>query len=328
MERKIVMPNIVVLYSDCPAHPMVMKEEHINVLREANKDGVVRWYKSEEEFLADPMDGEVLLAWGRDTPDAVCEKMPSLKWVQSVSAGVEGLQKLKVAKPPLILSKMKAVHGIPMSESAIMYILAFLNGMDILRVNQRKHIWKKPLVTGSDECAHKTVGIVGIGDIGQSVADKCKFFGMTVLGCRRRSVTMPNVDKMYTLDQLDEMLGLCDFVVDLIPATPESHHLFNAERFAHMKSNAVFINIGRGATVDTDALIAALQNGTIYGAALDALEEEPLSAESPLWDMENVIITPHCCADSPYYFDRAFQVIKNNLEHFQKGEPVPTAVAY
>lgn len=321
------MPNIAILYQPTAAHPMILTQEHVDLIAAHNRSGEVRWYRTEEEVLADPFDAEILFGWGRETPDDACSVMPNLKWVQSVSAGVEGLSKLKVMeKEGMILSKMKGIHGYVMAETCLAFILNFLRSLPLIQVRQRAHLWKKPELSDLRECKDTTVGILGMGDIGSRVALLCKLLGMTVLGCRRTAVPMENIDRMYTLDQLDEMLPKCDFVVDLVPDTPASEKMVDKAFFEKMRNDAVFINIGRGATVDTQALIEALQSGVIAGAAIDAVTPEPLEEDSPLWDMENVILTPHCSADSPNYFDRAVQVLINNLEAYQDGKPVPTAV--
>ncbi len=315
------MPNIAILYKPTPAHPMVLTKEHIDILASHNTDGVLRLYRDEDELIADDLDAEILMAWGRDTPAASCQKLKNLKWIQSLSAGTEGLDKIDGLKERgIILSKMKGVHGYVMAETCITYILSFLRSFPLMGARQRAHLWQKPSLCKLRECKDTTVGIIGMGDIGSRVALLCKRLDMTVLGCRRNPANMENIDRMYALTEIDDMLKECDFVVDLVPDTPQSAQMFDADFFKKMRDDAIFINIGRGATVDTDALIAALKSGEIAGAALDAVTPEPLGEDSPLWDMENVIITPHCSADSPNYFDRAVVTIANNLDAYLNKE--------
>lgn len=316
------MPNIAILFQSNPATPMVLEEKHIEMVRAHNPGGEVLYCETEQQLLESGFDANVLFSWGRLTPNAYCNSCSDLRWIQSLSAGAEGLLKMDCAKAPLAISKVNGVHGIPMSESCIAYILNFLHALHRLRDQQKAHVWKKPTDPGPDECHEKTVAIVGIGDIGQEVARKCKFFGMKVIGCRRTPRPMEYVDEMYSVSDLEKVLGMADFVVCLVPESPEAVHMFGAKQFSAMKKTGVFINIGRGSVVDTNALVEALQNGIIGGAALDALEEEPLGAESPLWDMENVIISPHSSADSPYYFDRVIPVACANLDRYIKGEEI------
>lgn len=316
------MPNIAILYQKNAATPMTLEQKYIDQIRAHNPDGEVLVCETERQLLDSGFDAEILLAWGRMCPNEYCKSRTNLKWIQTLSAGAEGILGMDCAKEPLIVSKMNGVHGVPMSESCIAYILSFLRGLPRLRDQQKAHVWKKPVCPGPDECREKTVAIVGIGDIGQEVARKCKFFDMKVIGCRRTPRPMEYVDEMYPVADLEKVLGMADFVVCLVPDSPEAVHMFGREQFAAMKAAGVFINMGRGSVVDTAALIAALRDGVIGGAALDALEEEPLPASSPLWDMENVIISPHCSADSPLYFDRAIPVVCENLDRYRNGEEI------
>lgn len=321
------MPNIAIIYQPTDAHQMVVSGKNIETLAKSNRSGEIRNYQTEAEFLADDFSPEILLAWGRDTPDDACAKMPQLRWIQSLSAGVEGLDKLEILKEKdIILGKMKSVHGIVMAQTCLAYILCFVRSFPRLFAQKTRHEWNKPGNEDLRDATDMTVGIYGIGDIGSDVARLCSLCGMRVLGCRRSAKPMDYVDQMYSLEQLEEMLAECDFVVDLVPHTPETEGAVNADFFKAMKDSAVFVNIGRGATVDMKALEEALQQGVIAGAALDAFDQEPLPAESPLWDMENVILTPHCSADNPNYFNRAFAVIAKSLEAYQDKEPIPTAV--
>ncbi len=316
------MPKIAILYQSCAATPMVLEQRHIDLIRSYDPEGELLVCETEQQLIDSGFDADVLFSWGRLTPNEYCKRCTNLKWIQSLSAGAEGLLKMECAKEPMVISKMNGVHGVPMSESCIAYILSFLRALPRLRDQQKAHIWKKPSDPGPDECHAKTVAIVGIGDIGREVARKCQFFGMRVIGCRRTPRPMEFVDEMYPVSELENVLGMADFVVCLVPDSPEAVHMFGPAQFAAMKPTAVFINIGRGTVVDTDALIAALQNGVIAGAALDALEVEPLPEDSPLWDMDNVIVSPHCSADSPFYFDRAIPVACENLDRFIKGEEI------
>lgn len=313
------MPNIAVLFKTSDKTPMVVEESHLQLLRDHNPDGEVRVFESEEELLAANFDAEILISWGQFVPNTYCNRCTGLKWIQGLSAGIEGLLSLDRAKE-IPITKMAGVHGVPMSETTMCYILAFLHGFPQMRVNQRRHYWKKPDRPAPTEAMGKTVAILGMGAIGTEVARKCKCFGMKVIGCKRTPTPMEFVDEMYSTADMDKVLGMADFVVCLIPHSPESEKSFGAAQFSQMKDSAVFISIGRGKVIDTDAMVYALENGVIAGAALDALDPEPLPEDHPLWDMENVIITPHCSADSPYYFDRAFPIICENLDRYLKGE--------
>ena len=320
--------KLAVLYQPTPAHPMVLRDEHIEALSRAVPELETVRCTSEEELLARCPDADILFCWGRDTPERWVSGAGSLKWIQALSAGIDGFEPLRTLRPGLRISKIAGIHGIPMAESALMYILMFLCGMPRLMANKARHLWEKPLSPAPDDCWQKTVGIVGMGDIGSHVAEKCKAFGLTVLGCRRHPTPMANVDEMLPLTELDSLLERSDFVLCLVPLTAESVHMFGEREFRKMKPSAVFMNMGRGPVVDEAALVRALRAGELRGAALDAFETEPLPPDSPLWDMENVILTPHCSADTPFYFDRALPLLCENLRDFAAGKTMRTEVVY
>jgi phosphoglycerate dehydrogenase-like enzyme len=161
-----------------------------------------------------------------------------------------------------------------------------------------------------------------MGEIGSHIADKCRALGMKVLGCRRNPDGTENADRMYPLSRIEEMLPQCDIVVSLVPASAESLKMFNADLFSCFKQGGCFISMGRGAVVDEEALIRALKDGKLAGAALDVFEKEPLPEDSPLWDLDNVIITPHSSALSPDNMDRAVDTICANVNRFVNGEDV------
>jgi len=320
--------KLAVLYQATPAHPMVLREKHIDRLREAIPDLEITHCATEDELLEKCPDADALFCWGRDTPERWVRGADSVKWLQALSTGIDGFESLRKIKPELRISKIAGISGIPMSESAIMYILMFLSGMPYLMHNKYKKVWAKPTSPEPDDCYQKTLGIVGMGDIGSHVAAKAKAFGLTVLGCRRSPVPMDNVDEMFSMQDLDTVLERSDFLLCLVPQTEKTIHLFGEREFARMKKTAVFINMGRGAVVDEAALVSALQNGVIAGAALDVFEQEPLPDSSPLWEMENVIITPHCSADTPFYFERACELLVENIRQFAAGEKIKSEVVY
>ena len=168
----------------------------------------------------------------------------------------------------------------------------------------------------------ETVLIIGAGAIAGEVARLCKSMDMTVLGVKRTVTPLEHYDRVYPNTELDTVLAASDFVVILTPLTDATRGMIGAAQLAKMKPTGVLINIARGPVVDTEALVEALQKGIIGGAALDAVDPEPLPADSPLWDMEQVILTPHCAADSTLYMDRAMEQFCENLKHFEQGEPL------
>jgi phosphoglycerate dehydrogenase-like enzyme len=318
--------KLAIVHQKTTAKPMDFRPEHVEMLRKVSPDVEVILCETEEELIEKCPDAEVLFIFGTQTPSKWAAGAKSLRWVQSLSAGVDKLEPLREQFPGLIISKIAGVHGIPMSESVIMYILMFLNCMPFLMRNQIKGVWEKPPLPGSNDCYGKVVGIVGMGDIGRQVAKKCKLFGMTVYGSKLDSEPEEDLDRIYGVDQNEEMVSLCDFVVSLVPAMPSTVGLFNDSMFAAMKEGSYLISMGRGVVVDEDALVRALESGHLAGAAMDVFAKEPLPADSPLWKMDNVILTPHCSANTPYYYDRAIGLLCDNLRDYLAGRPIRTEV--
>jgi phosphoglycerate dehydrogenase-like enzyme len=168
----------------------------------------------------------------------------------------------------------------------------------------------------------KTAGLLGLGAIGMEVAARCKAFGMRVIGIRRNPQQSEAVDLVLPPSGLDQLLSESDFVVCSLPLTKETRHLLTIREFSLMKPSAFFINVGRGAVVKEEDLISALSQGLIKGAGLDVFEEEPLAAESPLWDMPNVIMTPHSAGFDEEHAKNTFDIFLKNLVRFQQGLPL------
>jgi len=263
-------------------------------------------------------DADILIAWGWMDIRPIFQKAPKLKWVHTLSAGVEKMLFPEMQSSSTILTNSRGIHGIPMSEHVLAMILTFTRGLNILIRNQDNKKWKR---TPTDEIYGKTMGIVGLGSIGREIAKRAKGLGMQVVATKREMTSELFVDQLYTSNQLTELLAVSDFVVVTLPLTEETKELFTLDLFKTMKRSAYFLNVARGAVVKEADLTAALEQGLIKGAGLDVFEHEPLPEHSPLWNMPNVIITPHIAAISPYYLDRAVKLFADNLNRFvQNGE--------
>lgn len=249
----------------------------------------------------------------------------ALKWVHVWSAGVDNYDLAYMKDKGIILTNSSGVHSIQISEYILGVMLELTKGLHLLRDQQARKLWGK---VSTDELYKKTLGVLGVGDIGRRTAELGKAMGMRVLGYRKSGRPDEYVDVMYSEGQLDDMLPLCDFVVNTLPLTDSTYHLIGAAQFNAMKDGAYFINVGRGKVVDEGALINALQSNKLKGAALDVFEEEPLPQESPLWDMENVIITPHISGLSPGYDERAISILVENIERYIQGRPMLNQVDF
>ncbi len=261
-------------------------------------------------------DTEILVAWGFTDIRPLYPAAAKLKWVHALSAGVERLLFPEIQVDATILTNSKGIHGIPVSEHVFAMVLAFNRGLNIFIRQQLAKEWKRAPV---DEIHEKTIGIVGLGSIGREIAKKAKGMGMNVVAVKREMTSEIFVNKLFPPEQLEDMLAMADFVVTALPLTEETQGLFGLKQFEAMKRSAYFFNIARGAIVNEQDLVTALQKGLISGAGLDVFEDEPLPATSPLWEMPNVIITPHLAALSPYYLDRAIKLFADNLTRYSQN---------
>ena len=299
--------NIVVLNQ--------LAERHITMLKNTDPDIAVHMATLE---TAGPLmaDAEILAAWGWMDIEPLYQLAPNLRWVHALSAGVENLTFPALQASPVILTNSKGIHGIPASEHVLSIMLAFTRGLNLLIRQQQQALWQR---VPTNELHEKTIAIVGLGSIGRSIAKTAKCLGMTVIASKRELTKEFFVDRLYSPDQLSIMLSQADFVVVAVPLTEETDHFFGLEQFQAMKKTAYFINIARGSVVNEADLVTALEQGHIQGAGLDVFEHEPLPASSPLWNMPNVIITPHMAAISPAYLDRAMQLFADNTGRYLQG---------
>jgi phosphoglycerate dehydrogenase-like enzyme len=263
-------------------------------------------------------DAEIIAGWKKGIDNDCLAPHSKLKWLQTWSAGVNSLPLETLASKNVTVTSANGVHAYPISETIFALMLGLTRKIHTYVKNQQERKWHH---SGMKlEMHEKTVGIIGVGTIGKEAAKIAKAFGMKVLGVRHSGKQQEFVDEMYTTNQLDEILPNCDYVVVTLPLTKETNRLFGSKQFELMKSSAFFINIGRGEIVVEGDLIAALQEGTIAGAGLDVFEQEPLAVDSPLWELENVIITPHTSGSTEHYNQRVIEnILIPNLRNYISG---------
>lgn len=281
----------------------------------------------DDEALARALPGADILFGMRLIPDL----MPltgSLRWIQTLSAGVEKLISPALIDSDILITNASGAHAPQISEHILAMLLAFARGLPGAYRAQLASNWDHDGVAGGVfELEGKTLGIVGLGDLGDAVAVKARAFGLNILALRKRPTAKPAyVDEIFLPADLPGLLSRSDFVVDTLPLTPATRQFIGAAEFAAMPDSAYFFNAGRGGTVDQDALIAALHSGAIAGAGLDVTDPEPLPPESPLWKMPNVIITPHTSGYSPMVRERVTRIFVENLTRFVAGEPLANVV--
>lgn len=257
-------------------------------------------------------------------PVEVFDKARRLRWFQSTGAGVDSMFPIRDRAGHLTVTNARGIHGDLMAD----YVLA---GATMLHWNfrgflrdQMQRTWNpRPIRPLGD----MTLGVVGLGAIGTTIARRAKSAGMTVVGSKRDiSVPVEGVDRLFAADALAVMLPLCDFVVLAMPATPDTLGFIGAAEIAQMRRGAFLINIARGSVVVESELVEALHTGVIAGALLDVFEKEPLPHDSPLWDMPNVIITPHASGTPTEYTRRAFPIVAENIDRYLKGQPLKNLV--
>ncbi len=264
-------------------------------------------------------------------PDGIVELAPKLRWVQLTSAGVDRLLDTPLFRSGVTVASASGIHAVPIGEYVIGVMLAFAKGLHRAVRAQAERVWRP---YWAEELLGKTVGIVGLGAIGTHVARLAKALGMRVLSTRRsateraegRGSGVADVDELLPPSDLPYLLSESDYVVVAVPLTRESRGLIGEEELRRMKPTSVIINIARGAVIDEEALVRALKEHWIAGAALDVFEREPLPPESELWGMENVIVTPHISGGTPHYMERAVDLFCENLRRYLAGQPLLNAV--
>lgn len=248
-----------------------------------------------------------------------------LRWIHSNAHGVEQILIPEVVNGPVQVTSSKGVFTTPVSEHAIAMILALSRGLVSFMSMKHRRAW----VEGVElrEVAGKVLGVIGLGSIGKAIACKAQCLGMKTVGVKRDPLHKPAcVDKVWGPDEKDELLRVADFVVLATPNTPETAGMIGSHELTVMKDSAFLINISRGAMVQENALAAALRTGQVAGAALDVFETQPLPAQSPLWDMPNLLITPYVAYSSPEAIERGMELLIENVERYLSGTPLKNIV--
>jgi phosphoglycerate dehydrogenase-like enzyme len=288
------------------------------------------WRPRDPAALA-PLQAEAEVLFSFRFPVEWLDTMPALRWVQLSSAGADHMiaQGLFTRRPDLVVTTASGIHAIPIGEHVIGMILAFARGFPTAMHNQREGRWVR---YPTREAHGQTLGLIGYGPISRRIAQIAHVLGMEVRVLRRSGATPQEGDdtepvaRFYGPDALSDLLGASDYVVLAAPLTAETRGLIDAAALRAMRSTAVLINIGRGPLVVQPDLIAALEAGTIAGAGLDVTDPEPLPADSPLWHLPNVLITPHVAGSNPHYNARATALFCDNLRRYLAGTPLRNQV--
>jgi phosphoglycerate dehydrogenase-like enzyme len=281
-----------------------------------------------EAFERAAPEAQVLLTWScsRALVEQVWKIAPRVEWVHSRAAGLDGLLFPALVESPVPLTNGRGVFSQSLGEFAVAAALYFAKDFRRMIRNQMAGVWAPFDI---EEVRGQTMGIVGYGDIGRACASRAQALGMKVLTLRRRperSSGDPHVTHSYGYEHLLEMLPQCDYVVCAAPLTAETRHMIGDAALAAMKKTAVVMNIGRGPVIDEAALIRALESGRIRGAALDVFEAEPIPAASPLYKLENVLLSPHCSDHTSDWLEQAMQFFLDQFARFAAGKPLLNVV--
>jgi len=279
--------------------------------------------KADEEFLAMLAEAEVLYDFPRGHLQDLTKSVPKLRWLQASMAGAgEVAQKAGLLEADVVVTTASGIYSNPLAEFALMAMLQHAKKLDRLRQEKAEKVWRQDFV---DALEGKTLCIVGMGNIGRAIARRARPFGMRVVGVKRTvrddDPARGYADELHTTEGLRDAVAEADYVAVALPGTPETRHLVDAAVVEAMRPGAYFLNVGRGAAVEEGVLIRALQNGHLSGVALDVFEVEPLPEKSPLWEMENIIISPHATDMVPSLINPLqTDLFCENLRRYLAGE--------
>jgi len=313
---RAVSPRLDVIYEPDLIPPPRYPADHYNTIQRPPEQEA-RW----RELLART---DIMFDFDPTHREDLPEVAPNLRWVQASSAGIGQFVRrmgYEQRMPGVVFTTASGVHARPLAEFCALAMLMFAKGLRRMLDDQRRKHWER--YAGTD-LAERTLGIVGVGSIGAEVARLGQAFGMTVIGTKRTVAGIDpaalHVDALYGPDDLPEVLRRAEFLVIATPHTDTTERLIGTAELALLPRGAVLINIGRGAVLDELALIEALRSGQLGGAALDVFEHEPLPADSPLWEMENVLVSPHSGSTSDRENARLTDLFCENLRRFLAGE--------
>ncbi|WP_257984248.1 D-2-hydroxyacid dehydrogenase [Neobacillus cucumis] len=314
---KKVSPSIYIRYN--------LPEIYLKQFKEICPNIVVEPWKFDEpepEVTVDLSDCEVVLTLGMRDNLNILKNAKNVKWVHSISAGLDAMLTDDVKNSDVIITNAKGCTSVPIAEHTIALISAFAREVPTMVRKQRTQEWCKMLPVRT--LAGSTVGIIGYGEIGYEIAKRCKGLEMKVIGCRRnpdkKNKEHEPADEVVGMDRVDEVLSKSDYVVVALPSTEETIHYMNKDRFEKMKKDSYLINVGRGNTMVEEDLVECLKSGKIAGAGLDVFEVEPLPKDHPFWYMDHVIVSPHNAYNSDNHSERVMNLILENLKRFYEGK--------
>ena len=281
---------------------------------------------TEAELAAALPGADVLFAWRPRSAllEPVWDRASDLRWIQSASAGVDGLLFPKLVESEVVVTNARGVFDVAMAEYVLGLLLLFAKGLPGVLERQRRKEWRPG---DSELLAGKRLLVVGVGSIGRAIGRLGEALGMRVRGVGTTSREDDDVfETVLGVDDLARACSWADVIVAVLPGIPTTRHLFDETVFAAMKPSARFVNVGRGSTVDERALVEALESGRLAGAAIDVFEQEPLPEDSRLWSMPNVVVSPHTSADFAGWRETLVELFVENLQRYVAGRPLKNVV--
>ncbi|WP_172373465.1 D-2-hydroxyacid dehydrogenase [Sporosarcina jiandibaonis] len=261
---------------------------------------------------------DVIVTFGSNIDVAVLNRAKALKWLMVASAGVEKMPLLEIAKRNILITNVRGIHKTPMAESVLAHILALKRSIPEIYANQVTKKWRTKF--HSTELNGSTALILGPGAIGAEIGRLLQAFGVKTIGCNRTGRSVESMDEIITYNELLNKLPVADFVISVLPSTPETRGLLTAKHLESMKDTAVFMNFGRGDIIDEKVLVTALRNNVIGHAVLDVFAAEPLPENHELWALPNCTVSPHISSKSGKYIERSLIVFKKNLQIWLKND--------
>lgn len=292
---------------------------------------IIRADKGDTAAISEALKEADAAILGSDLDDQILEEGKNLKWIHCDHAGLNFSARPEVFERGILLTGSAGRSGPVLAEHTFFLALSLIYKLHEVSAQQKAHIWGGRMYVESRGLYSKTMGIIGMGFTGKEVAKRAKVFGMNVLGYDRDCKELPEgVDEMFCADRgesVEQLLKRSDVVVLSVRLSDETYHMIDEQAFRIMKPSALLINMARGSVVDEAALAQALQTGEIAGAGCDTFEYEPLSADSPLWDLSNMVITPHCTPEMPDLVAQSLEIICDNISRYRQGKPLRNQLA-
>ncbi|TVP91981.1 NAD(P)-dependent oxidoreductase [Alkalibacterium sp.] len=295
-----------------------LKKEHEDDLKKLSNEYTVIHSLEEASSVKDI---EIVYGWNKEEGPKLLENPEmNVKWIQLTSAGVDYMDLALLNKHNITLTNASGIHSYAISESIFGMLLSHTRGIGYSIKKQMKNEWDE--VDEAFEMNQRTMAIVGAGEIGRQTGKLAKAFGMKTIGVNRSGKPVDFMDEQFTQAQLAEALADADVVVNILPLTDETRNLFDLDLFKKMKQSAIFINVGRGSTVVTDDLLEALDEGIIAFAALDVVHQEPLPTDHPIYQRDDVLLTPHISGTLEDYSESAYRLFEENFKDYAESKTV------